>query len=290
MERIDAHHHLWDLNQPAPFDYGWLDGVSHAPIRRSYLPADLWPELTEQNIHATVLVQTQHSLAENVWALRLADQHPWIAGVVGWLDLAADNCAEQLRQARQHPKFVGVRHVVQDEPDERFLFRPEILRGLQLLERERVPYDLLFYAFHLPQAALLARQLPELKLVVDHLSKPRVTSSRQADWISWRQALQDAASCPNVYCKLSGLVTEANWDSWTVDELRPYFTAAIEAFSPARCLFGSDWPVCLLAATYDRVVEALTRSVENLSASEQASIWGGTAKEFYGLNLAAGTA
>ena len=274
--RIDAHHHLWQLGQ---FDYRWLDTEPHAPIRRDFLPADLRPLLDQAGIDRTVVVQTQHDLAENAWALALADAHPWIAGVVGWVDLRSAECERQLLAARQHPKFVGVRHVVQDEPDD-FILRPDVARGLATLERHRVPYDLLFYARQLQHAATVAARFPDLPLVLDHLGKPDI---RTGQWDDWAADLSRAAAFPNVYCKLSGLATEAHWDRWQSADLARYFELAIEAFGPQRCMYGSDWPVCLLAGNYDAIHQACSLVVDRLSETEQAWIWGETAVRFYGL-------
>ena len=168
--RIDAHHHLWNLREP--FDYCWLDNPDLAAIRRDFLPANLAPLLQSAGIDKTVVVQTQHRLAENDWALGLADEHPWIAGVVGWLDLASPDCESQLLEARRHPKFVGVRHVTQDEPDDDFIVSEPVLRGLEVLQAHRVPFDLLFYVKHLHHVPALVAQVPDLPMVIDHLAKP----------------------------------------------------------------------------------------------------------------------
>jgi L-fuconolactonase len=277
--RIDAHQHFWELGR---FAYDWLQQPALAPIRRDFGPADLRPLLDAAGIDGCVLVQTQHDLEENRWALGLAERHDWIAGVVGWVDLASPDCEGQLERYIAHPKFVGVRHVTQDEPDEDFIVRPDVLRGLGVLERHGVPFDLLFYVQHLRHAPTLARRFPNLRLVIDHLAKPKIKSRLIADW---RRDVRAAAAFPNVHCKLSGLVTEADWQSWQPADLRPYVQEALECFGPERCMFGSDWPVCLLAAPYERVVAALDEALGPLSESERADIHGGTAARFYGLRL-----
>jgi L-fuconolactonase len=228
-------------------------------------------------------VQTQHNLAENDWALRLADENAWLAGVVGWIDLLSPSCEEQLLRYRAHPKFIGARHVIQDEPDDDFVVRPAVLDGLRVFEKHNVPFDLLFFAKHLRHAPAVARAVPSATLVIDHLSKPRI-KERALD--QWAAELRAATAFPNMHCKLSGLVTEADWANWTVAELRPYFETALDAFGPARLLFGTDWPVCLLAADYARVVAATRELIANLSASEQAAILGGNAARVYKLKLA----
>jgi L-fuconolactonase len=275
---IDAHQHFWQLSQP--FNYRWLDAAALAAIRRDFLPEDLEPHLRAVGIDRTVVVQTQHDIRENHWALDLADKTPFIAGVVGWVDLASAECKRQLLEVIEHPKFVGVRHVTQDEPDDDFIVRDDVLRGLRVLESRGVPFDLLFHPRHLRHAAALAARLPDLPMVIDHLAKPHIREHRINDWLPDFQA---AARHPNVYCKLSGMVTEADWVRWTVDDLKPYVHAALDAFGPDRLMFGSDWPVCTVAATYFEVHEALDQALGPLSDPERAKIFGATAARFYGL-------
>lgn len=276
--RIDAHQHFWQFSQP--FDYRWLDAPALAPIRRDYLPPDLEPLLRSCGIDASIFVQTQHNLAETHWVLGLAEAHPFIAGVVGWVDLASPAVEEQLLELRQHPKFVGVRHVVQDEPDPDWIVRPEVLRGLKVLERHGVPYDLLFYVKHLPHAVTVARHCPTLRLVIDHLAKPHIRERKLADWLP---AFRAAAGCPNIWCKLSGMATEAEWQTWKVADFKPYVDAALESFGPSRCMYGSDWPVCVVASSYERQYAALVELIGGLSESERSAILGGTAMAFYGV-------
>jgi L-fuconolactonase len=276
--RIDAHQHFWQLSQP--FDYRWLDQPEHAPIRRDFLPADLAPHLAATGMGHSVFVQTQHNVAETYWALGLAQQHDFIAGVVGWVDLASPDCEQQLRQLQEQPRFVGVRHLTQDEPEDDFLLRPEILRGLGVLQKQGVPFDLLLHVRHLGHVAALARQLPQLRMVIDHLAKPAIRAGRRDDWLPHLQA---AAACDNVYCKLSGLITEASWKNWTAKDLAPYVQAALECFGPARCMFGSDWPVCELAGSYEQVHLALCEALGYLSPGEEEMIFGESARRFYQL-------
>lgn len=275
---LDAHQHFWQLSQP--FDYGWLKAPQHVPINRDFLPADLRPLIQQAGVERTIFVQTQHDLAENRWVLKLAEQNDWIAGVVGWVDLASPACEDQLLEFKGHPKFVGVRHITQDEADDNFIIRPEVLRGLKILEKHHVPFDLLFYVKHLQHAVTLAKELPNLPLVIDHLAKPRIKDRSLADWLPHLQA---AAKLPNVFCKLSGMVTEADWQHWQPADLKPYVDAALESFGPERLMFGSDWPVCELAGSYQRVFGALKELIVELSAAEQAKILGQTAAKFYGI-------
>jgi L-fuconolactonase len=276
---VDSHHHFWQHSQP--FDYSWQDTEELAPIRRDYLPKDLEPLIRAVEVDRTIVVQTQHNVAETRWLLSMAEQNDFIAGVVGWVDLADEQCEQQLLEFRDHPKFVGVRHVTQDEPDDDFIVRPDVIRGLKVLEKHGIPFDLLFFVKHLKHAATLARQLPELPMVLDHLAKPRIKEGATADWIDNFRA---AAQFPNVYCKLSGMITEADWQNWKPADLKPYVETALECFGPQRCMFGSDWPVCELAGTYDQVHTALTACLGPLSESETDAIFAETAMAFYRVN------
>ena len=275
---IDAHQHFWRLD--LPFDYSWLNAPALAPIRRDFLPEHLEPLLRAAGVQRSIFVQTQHNLDETRWVLGLAERHPFLAGVVGWVDLAGPDCERQLLELKRHPKFVGVRHVTQDEADDDFIVREDVVRGLAVLEKHGVPFDLLFYVKHLRHAATLAQCLPELPMVIDHLAKPRIKERPTDDWLPHLKA---AATYPNVYCKLSGLVTEADWRHWTVADLKPYVQTALGLFGADRCMFGSDWPVCELAASYPRVHDALIEALGPLSTGESAAIFGGTAVRFYRL-------
>jgi L-fuconolactonase len=278
--KIDAHQHFWQFSQP--FNYDWLKAPQHAPICRDYLPGDLKPHLDNTGVDRSVLVQTQHNLEENRWALKLAQENDFIAGVVGWVDLASEQCEEQLLEFKDEPKFVGIRHITQDEPRDDFIIRPEVIRGLKVLEKQNVPFDLLFYVKHLRHVTALAKELPELPMVIDHLAKPRIKDHATGDWIDNFRA---AAKYPNIWCKLSGMVTEADWTSWKPEDLKPYVEAALESFGPNRLMYGSDWPVCELAASYEEVHAALVEVLGPISDSERDAIFGGTAAKFYQLQL-----
>lgn len=275
---VDSHQHFWQHSMP--FDYSWQETDELAPIRRDFLPDDLAPLIRSAGVDRTVFVQTQHDVAENRWVLELSEQHAFIAGVVGWVDLSSEQCEEQLLEFKDHPKFVGIRHVTQDEPDDDFIVRPEVIRGLKVLQKHGVPFDLLFYVKHLKHAATLARELPELHMVIDHLAKPCIKDGATEGWID---NLQSAAQFPNVFCKLSGMVTEADWEHWKPADLKPYVETAIQSFGPERCMFGSDWPVCELAGTYEQVHTALVEVLGPISQSERDAIFGKTATAFYGL-------
>jgi L-fuconolactonase len=276
---IDAHQHFWDQSR---FRYDWLQSPAVKAINRCYLPEDLKIHLDQCGIDKSVFVQVQQSLEENRWVLKLAEENAFMAGVVGWVDLQSPEVEDQILEFKSHPKFVGVRHVVQDEPNPDFIVQPSVLRGLKMLEKHQVPYDMLFYVKHLPHAVTVAKYAPQLPLVIDHLSKPKIKSGEIKDWAS---DLRAAAQCPNIYCKLSGMVTEADHAHWKSDDLKPYVDVALECFGPERLMYGSDWPVCELAASYEQVFEALKSLISKLSPTEQGQIWAGTANRFYKLGF-----
>lgn len=276
---IDAHQHFWQLGR---FKYEWLNAPKLAKIKRDFLPADLKTVMDEVRVERAIFVQTQHNLDENRWVLKLAEEHKFIAGVVGWVDLASPKCEEQLLEFKDQAKFVGVRHVVHDEPDDDFIVRPDVLRGLKVLEKHEVPYDLLFYVKHLKHVPTIVKACPDLRLVIDHLAKPLIKDQRTDGWID---DLRAAAKFPNVFCKLSGMVTEADWEKWKPTDLRPFVEEAIECFTPQRLMYGSDWPVCLLAGSYRQVFEALVEVLAPLtSESERQAIFSDTARKFYRLS------
>lgn len=276
---IDSHQHYWDRSNP--FEYGWLTAPELRPINRDFLPDDLEPLLEDVGARGSVVVQTQSNLAENDWALSMARERDSILGVVGWVDLQSPDCGQDLERYVSDPLFVGIRHVVQDEPDDDFIARPTVLNGLRELERVGTTYDLLFYERHLKHAKTVADAVPNLKLVLDHLSKPRI---KEGSFEVWDREIREAAKRPNLYCKLSGMITEADWEAWKPADLEPYIQTALEAFGADRLMFGSDWPVCLLAGSYREVYDVLERAVGALSASEREAIWEGTAITFYGLD------
>ena len=262
MTVIDAHQHFWELGR---FAYDWLQADELSPICRTYLPEDLAPQLTQAAVDRSIFVQTQHNLAENEWILGLCEKHDFLAGMVGWVALPVTLVKKTCCVFGEHPAFLGIRHVTHDEPDDDFIVRPNILQGLRVLEKHRVPFDLLFFVRHLHHAQQLGRELPELPMVIDHLSKPEIKLGRHDNWEANFRA---AAQFPNMYCKISGMVTEADWNAWSVADLRPYVEIALDAFGPERCMMGSDWPVCELAGSYGDVVGAAPELVGTLSSSE----------------------
>jgi L-fuconolactonase len=273
---IDAHQHFWRYSAA---EYPWI-GAGMERLARDHLPADLAAAARPCGIQGSVAVQARQSIEESRWLLELAAADPFIKGVVGWVDLRSDQAADELDLFAADPRFVGVRHVVQDEPDPRFLLDAAFVRGLERLQPRGLTYDLLLYPHQLPAAIELAGRLPEQPFVLDHLAKPRV---KAGELDPWRHDVAALARYPNVRAKLSGLVTEAAWRAWRPADFAPYLEVALEAFGPERLMFGSDWPVCLLAAEYADVVGIVDDCIGRLAPAEQQAIRGGTALEFYGL-------
>ena len=279
MTVIDAHQHFWDLGK-SEFDYSWMDTEALTPIRKTYLPVDLKKHLGATGVDQSIFVQTQHNVEENRWILKLCEQNEFLAGMVGWVDLSSAECESQLEEFKDNPHFVGIRHVTHDEPDDDWIVRDDVMNGLRVLEKHSMPFDLLFFVKHLKHAQTLGKALPNLPMVIDHLAKPEIKDGRLDNWEANFRA---AAQFPNMYCKISGMVTEADWNEWKPDDLRPYVEIALEVFGPERCMYGSDWPVCELAGTYEQVVGAARDVLSELSEAEQQQVFGGTAKKFYGL-------
>jgi L-fuconolactonase len=274
--RFDAHQHFWRYT---PEEYAWITEPLGA-LRRDFLPGDLRPLLDRHGLDGCVAVQARQTLEETRWLLELAREHPWIVGVVGWIDLCADDAGVQLERLAEDPRLVGLRHIAQDEPDDEFLLRPDFVRGVSLLEPRGLVYDLLVYPRQLPAAIGLARRLPEQAFVLDHLAKPPARERRTQPWA---QQLAELARLPNVYCKLSGLVTEADWERWSPRDVTPYLDLALDAFGVERTMFGSDWPVCTLASSYERWYEVFDGWAWMLSPTERAALLGGTAARVYRL-------
>ena len=279
MTRIDAHQHFWRY---AADEYGWIDD-SMATLRRDFLPAESAREMSAAGWSACVAVQARQTLEETRWLLALADAHRSIAGVVGWVDLqaGADGVRAQLTEFAARPKLVGVRHIVQAEPDDRFLVRPEVLEGLGVLAEFDLAFDLLIYRRHLRAAADCVARFPGQRFVLDHLAKPNIRGRERRPW---EEDIRALAAHPHVYAKLSGLVTEADWSAWTGDDLRPYLDVAFEAFGADRLMIGSDWPVCLVAANYQRTLEAVVEYIAARPAHERDAVLGGNAQRFWRLN------
>jgi L-fuconolactonase len=278
---VDAHHHLWD---PARADYPWMtDEV--AAIRRPFGPDDLRPLLERCGVERTVVVQARAGLDETRDLLATAAATDFVAGVVGWVDLTDPGVARTLDELRAGPDgrwLAGVRHQVHDEPDPAWLLRPDVRRGLRAVGDAGLVYDLLVRPRELPAALVVARELTGMRFVVDHLAKPRVRDGGDAEW---EAALAPLSELPNVVCKVSGLVTEADHDTWGPEELAPFVTRALDWFGAGRLLFGSDWPVCLLAASYEQVLDALLAVMADQPASVLAAVLGGNAARVYRLPI-----
>ncbi|WBB63048.1 amidohydrolase family protein [Streptomyces sp. WMMC500] len=278
--RIDAHHHVWDLSVR---DQEWITGPELAPLRRDFTAAELAPLARAAGVGTSVVVQTVADPGETPELLALAARDDLVGAVVGWTDLTAPDVAERLAGLRELPGgryLAGIRHQVQGEADPDWLTRPDVLRGLRAVAAAGLVYDLVVLPHQLPAAARAAAAVPELGFVLDHLGKPPVAARGLRPWAD---DLRGLASYPNVTGKLSGLVTEADWASWQTDDLRPYADTALAAFGPDRLMFGSDWPVCTLAAGYADVVASAGALTGELSPAEQSAFWSGTAARVYGL-------
>jgi len=274
--RIDSHLHFWRYNAA---EYEWIDD-SMSVLRRDFLPSDARREMDLAGIDACVAVQARQTLEETRWLLELADSATFIAAVVGWVDLQADDAEAQLARFATHAKLVGVRHIVQSEPDPRFLLRPAFCRGISLLEELHLTYDILIYPRHLPAAIELVSRFPRQRFVLDHLAKPEI---RTGEIREWERHIRELAEVRNVWCKVSGLVTEADWTRWTAADVRPYLDVAFDCFGADRLLAGSDWPVCTVAANYGRTMSLLTDYLEHRPSSERDAVLGGNAARFWGL-------
>jgi L-fuconolactonase len=276
---IDAHHHLWRYT---PDEYGWID-ERISVLRRDYLPRDLKPLLDGAAISGAIAVQARQSLEETRWLLALAEEPAnagWMKGVVGWAPLAAADFSETLAELCKSARLRGLRHVIQDEPDDRFIVGAAFNRGIRALRDTRLVYDILIRARHLPQTVRFVDMHPDQPFVLDHCAKPAIATGEIEPWAGH---MRELAKRPNVCCKLSGLVTEAEWQQWTPASLEPYWRVVLEAFGAGRLLFGSDWPVALLATSYQRWVDTVVGWLAPLSKDEQEAIRGGNARRVYSL-------
>ena len=274
--RIDAHQHFWLYNSA---EYGWID-ESMAAIRRDFLPEDLAGELSANEFNGSVAVQARQTLEETRWLLELAAASPRILGVIGWVGLRSPAVHSQLKPFARNPKLVGVRHIVQAETDDRFLLRPDFLCGISLLEEFDLAYDILIYTRHLPVAAEFVEKFPRQRFVLDHMAKPPI---RAGEIDVWEKGIRQLAAFPNVLCKVSGLVTEADWHHWTPEQIRPYLDVVFDAFGSERLMIGSDWPVCLVAGQYGRVMDVVKDYVRSNCPGALEAILGGNAQRFWQL-------
>lgn len=273
---IDAHQHFWQYH---PVKDAWITDDMKV-IQEDFLPQHLLPVLQENGVDGCVAVQADQSETETGFLLELADQHAFIKGVVGWVDLRAENLSDRLAYYRQYEKLKGFRHIVQGEPDPSFILREDFCKGIRALAAHDLTYDILVYPVQLPAVAAFVQQFPDQRLVIDHMAKPYF---KTGDISAWETHMRAIAQQPNVYCKLSGLVTEADWQQWEASHFAPFLDVALDAFGTERLMFGSDWPVCKLAASYTEVKAIITDYISRLSDAERAGIMGGNAVRFYGL-------
>ena len=272
--RLDAHQHFWKYNST---DYVWMT-EQMAVLRRDYLPGELQPLLKTIGFDGPIAVQARQMVAETEWLLALADEHDFITGVVGWVDLRSPKLRAQLEQYARYPKLVGVRHVVHDEPDDDFMLLPEFGRGLAQLSEFGLTYDLLLFPRHLPVALKLVTECPDQPFVLDHLAKPAIRESRVSPW---QEDLKRLAEFPNVFCKLSGMVTEAKWQQWEAKAFHRYLDIVMGAFGPDRVMIGSDWPVCTLSGDYLSTMRIVMDYAQQFSAKVRDDILGNNCARFY---------
>jgi L-fuconolactonase len=271
---IDAHQHFWCYNGR---EYGWM-GPGMDILKKDHLPPDLSPLLQSAGFDGTIAVQARQVLEETRWLLELADQYPFIKGVVGWVDLRSPQLRQQLEPLAAHPKLRGVRHVVHDEPDDQFMLREDFVRGIGLLAEFGLTYDLLLFPKHLPVACELAKQFSGQRFVLDHIAKPLIKDGILEPWAT---DLRKLAAFPNVFCKVSGMVTEANWRVWQPSDFAPYLDVVFGAFGVKRIMIGSDWPVCTVSADYGQVMSIVMDYIHQFSFDEQKMVLGENARSFY---------
>jgi L-fuconolactonase len=273
--KIDSHQHYWHFNTA---DYGWM-GDNMSVIKRDFLPDDLLPELKSINFDGSVVVQARQSLEETNWLLQLAAEKPYIKGVVGWLDLQSEQAETQIAEFAKHPKAVGVRHVIHDEEDIDFMLRPAFVRGVKLLEKYNLAYDILIFPTHLTNTIQFVKQFSENQIfVLDHIAKPLI---KEGVFSPWKEEIIELAKYPNVYCKLSGMVTEADWNNWKPDDIKPYIDLVFEVFGVERVMIGSDWPVCLVAGKYSKVMNVVIDYISDLTEEDKLKILGGNTAKAY---------
>jgi L-fuconolactonase len=273
---IDAHQHFWQYH---PVKDAWITDDMKV-IQQDFLPQHLQPVLEQNNVDGCVAVQADQSEVETDFLLDLAAGHDFIKGIVGWIDLRDEALEERLEHYSQFSKLKGFRHIVQGEPDPAFIIREDFCRGIHLLSKYNFTYDILVYPVQLPAVATFVQKFPDHRLVIDHLAKPYI---KTGDVENWAQQMRAIAQYPHVYCKLSGMVTEADWNNWEAAHFAPFLEICLEAFGADRLLFGSDWPVCQVAGSYTQVKGIVTDFISHLSPTEQAKIMGGNAIAFYGL-------
>lgn len=276
--KIDAHHHFWKYSVE---EYGWIDHDMKV-IRRDFLPEDLEKEIRGSGIDGVVSVQARQTLAETEWLLGFSEKYDFIKGVVGWVPLISNNVRQHISDFSSSRKLKSVRHVIQGESDNDYILRKDFNEGIKVLREFGLAYDILILEKHLPQTIKFVDMHPDQIFILDHIAKPKVKENLIEPW---RRNIRVLAERRNVYCKVSGMVTEADYGKWTEEQLRPYFENVLDAFGPKRLMFGSDWPVCTVACEYRRWVGIVRKFISRLSLSEQDAIFGGNAVKAYGLNI-----
>ena len=276
--RIDSHQHFWKLDRG---DYRWMSPAL-TKLYKDYLPTELLPQLAKHRIDRTIVVQAADTVEETEFLLQLAAENDFIAGVVGWLDLESPEFARQFDHFRRNPKFLGLRPMLQDLPDDAWITRPSVLRSLRIIAEADFPFDFLTHPRHLPYVLEALDKVGPMRGVIDHLSKPEI---KQHVLEPWKDLLKQTAQHESMYCKLSGMITEADHDHWIAEDLRPYVNHAVDCFGWDRVIFGSDWPVCLLAGSYDQVVDGLREVLgTRMDAAAERKVFGLNAMTFYKLN------
>jgi L-fuconolactonase len=276
MQTIDAHHHLWRYT---PAEYDWID-ESMQVLRRDFLPEDLKAAMRSAGVDGTVAVQARQTLEETRWLLDLAETNDEILGVTGWAPIAGGDFPALMEEFENRPKLKGLRHVIQSEKDENYILREDFNAGIRALAGSGLVYEILIYERHLPQTIEFVDRHPQQVFVLDHVAKPLIAAGIVEPWAS---RMRELGQRENVWCKVSGMVTEADWKTWTPEKLKPYMDVAVEAFGPSRLIAGSDWPVCLVACSYDRWWHVLQEYFAGFSETERARVFGGNAVEVYGL-------
>lgn len=277
MQKIDAHQHFWKFD---PVRDAWITNEMSA-IQKDFMPKDIFPLLQQHEFTGTVVVQSDQSEEENMFQLKNAAQYDFIKGIVGWVDLQAGNIEDRLAYYAQFSKMKGFRHVLQGETDRALMLKPAFKNGISLLNKYHFTYDILIFPDQLKYAAELAKEFPDQLFVIDHIAKPDIKNKKIT---GWKEDIQNIAAAENVYCKISGMVTEANLENWKKDEFNPYIDAVVEAFGTNRIMYGSDWPVCLLAAPYGSVLDIVKEYFSSFSKNEQDNFFGKNACTFYNLN------
>jgi len=272
---IDAHHHLWQFD---PVEYDWIDD-SMQVLKKNFLIKELEKTLYSNGFSSSIVVQARQSLIETNWLVELAEQNDIIKGVVGWIDLKSSDLAKQLTTLSKHKKLVGFRHVIQGETDPNFMSNPDFIQGLKTLAEFGYRYDLLIYAQQLPAAIGMLSHVPNLHVVIDHIAKPNIKTGE--DFRSWQNNMRTLAKNPRCYCKLSGMVTEADWQNWTSQDIQPYMKTVLDLFGAQRIMFGSDWPVCLIAGEYKKVKQLVLDFITEYAPNAKDRAFGLNASHFY---------